>query len=223
MIPHVIHQVWVGPPMPAHLAAYAAAWRELHPGWEYRLWGDDDLQWLRNQRLYDRAHIHSPRNVGQFKSNIARCEILLRHGGVYIDSDMEPRRPLDELVDGLEAFTAWHRPEVGYPRQYLTNALMGAVPGHAVFASLVGGFAASVKVRAGYRSIYTTGVRYMTRRLTTERLLDRITIFPAHYFYPYQPEQVPTHGDLPAEAFPDSWAVHRWNNLVSGGWTGAKA
>ena len=223
MIPRIIHQVWVGPPMPAHLAAFAESWRKLHPDWEYRLWGDDDLRWLANQDLYDRAEEISPRNVGQYKSNIARCEIILREGGVYIDSDMEPRRRIDPLIEGLDAFTAWHRPERGYRKQYLTNALMGAVPGHPVFASLVEGFAASVEEQAGLRSIHTTGIRYVTRRVMAEGLLDQITVFPANYFYPYQAAQAVKYQHLPASHFRHAWAVHRWNNVVSGGWTGDKA
>ena len=217
----ILHQVWVGPPMPAHLVAYAEGWQALHPDWEYRLWREDDLRWLRHRDLFDRAAELSPRNVGQFASNIARLEILYEHGGIYLDCDMEPNgRRLDPLL--TDAWTAWHPEAEGYDdRTYLTNALMGAVPGHPVFASLVDGLRDSVEANAGLRSIYTTGVRYMTTRLRAEGLMDALTIYPAHYFYPYGTDELDAARD--ADAYPDSYAVHRWHNRTSGNWAGRAA
>lgn len=223
MIPRTLHMVWVGPPMPEHLARYAVRWQELHPDWEYRLWREDDLRWLDNQDLFDRAAELSPRNVGQFASNIARLEILLRHGGVYADCDMEPRKRIDPLLE-CEAFTAWHPAAIGLDdHTYLTNALMGAVPGHPAFASLVEGLRDNVEANKGLRSIFTTGVRYMTARLREQGLMDALTIYPAAWFYPYGTDELETHGDLPADAFADAWAVHRWNNRMSGNWAGRAA
>ena len=222
-IPRILHQVWVGPPMPEHLAQYSASWRMLHPDWEYRLWREDDLRWLRHQDLFDRAAELSPRNVGQFASNIARLEILLQHGGVYIDSDMEPLKPIDPLTD-VDAFTAWHPRAEGYDdRTFITNALMGAVPGHSVFASLVDGIAESVAKNAGLRSVFTTGVRYMTARLKAEGLMDAWTVYPARYFYPYGTDELDRYGRLAGAAFGDSYAVHRWHNRTSGNWAGRAA
>jgi mannosyltransferase OCH1-like enzyme len=222
MIPRILHMIWLGPPMPEHLVAYGRRWQELHPDWEFRLWREGDLRWLANQDLFDRAAELSPRNVGQFASNIARYEILLREGGVYTDCDMEPRRPIDVLLEGTDCFTAWHPATENYDdRTYLTNALMGAVPGHPVFASLVDGIAESVESNAGLRSIFTTGVRYMTRRLRAEGLIDAMTVYPAVTFYPYGTDEL--DDAQAADAYPESFAVHRWNNRTSGNWAGRAA
>lgn len=222
MIPRILHHIWVGPPMPAHLARYVRDAGRMHPDWEHRLWGDADLGWLALRDLYDRAEELSPRNVGQFRSNIARLEILLRHGGVYADCDMEMVRPLDPLLDDPNgAFSAWHTGPAG--RLYLTNALIGAEPGHAAMASLVGGIPASIERNRGLRSIHTTGVRYMTERLAADGLMDRLTVHPEEMFYPYHVLTATENAEAPASRWPDAWAVHRWNNRVSGGWTGDAA
>lgn len=224
MIPRTLHMVWLGPPMPAHLARYAEQWQDLHPDWGYRLWREDDLRWLDNQDIFDRAAELSPRNVGQFASNIARLEILYRHGGVYADCDMEPRRRIDPLLEGVDAFTAWHPAATGFDdHTYLTNALMGAVPGHPVSASLVDGLGDSVRANLGLRSIFTTGVRYMTSRLREQGLMDALTVYPAAYFYPYGTDDLGTNDGLAADAFEDAYAVHRWNNRISGNWAGRAA
>lgn len=62
-------------------------------GWTHRLWTDADVDsiCLRNQHAYSAAP-----NYGQ-KSDILRYELLERHGGVYVDVDMECVRPLDDL------------------------------------------------------------------------------------------------------------------------------
>lgn len=224
MIPRVFHFVWVGPPMPPHLAAFIEGWRALHPGWRLRLWRDEDLRWLRHQAIFDAAERHSPRNVGQFKANIARLEILLHHGGVYVDCDMEPVRAIDPLTEGVDAFTAWHPRARNYSeRTYVTNALMGAVPGHHVFASLVEGIPASVKANRGLRSVSTTGVRYVTARLREQGLMGALTIYPAATFYPYGTDDLDRGAALSADAFPESYAVHRWHNRTSGNWAGVAA
>lgn len=223
VIPRVIHQVWVGGGMPVEYAEYAKAWRALHPGWRYRLWTDADLRWLRHQDLFDAAERLAPRNVGQFRADIARLEVLLHHGGIYIDADMEPVRQLDPLIEGTDCFAAWHFPEGDARGRIVMNALMGAVPGHPVFAALVSGLPDSVRRHRGLRCNRMTGPRYITGSLRASGLIHEVTMAPAETFYPYQPEQLDWGNAQPASAFPDSWAVHRWHNRATGNWAGRAA
>ena len=218
-IPKIIHQIWVGKPMPDHLKTYCDSWRQLHPDWEYWLWSDADLQWLVNRDIYDRWPELAPRNAGQFRSNIGRLEILAEHGGIYADCDMEPLRPFNELLDGVDAFTSWHRPARSKKKNLLTNGLIGCTPEHPTFVKLVEGIPANVVRRKGMRSTYTTGVWYVTDEVRRQQLMDTLTVYPSHYFYPYQPDQLHHQG----RKFPESWAVHHWNNLRSGGHTGRNA
>ena len=44
MIPPILHQSWMTANVPEALATYAQKWRDLHPGWPYRLWTDQDLR-----------------------------------------------------------------------------------------------------------------------------------------------------------------------------------
>ena len=56
-------------------------------------------------------------------ADLVRLEALLRWGGVYVDQDVQPFRPLDPLLP-LSAFAAWE------DERTVPNAVMGAVPAH---------------------------------------------------------------------------------------------
>ena len=121
MIPQIFHQVWVGgEPLPEQFSRYRDTWREHHPHWELRLWTDDDLPPdLRRPEAYDRERIPAER------SDIIRLDLLWRFGGVYMDTDMECRKPLEPLLEGVEFFAA--------PLKrggQANNAIFGSVPGH---------------------------------------------------------------------------------------------
>jgi mannosyltransferase OCH1-like enzyme len=184
--------------MPAHLEAYVASWTRVNPGWEHRVWGEQDLGWLQNQGLFDAAEEHTDR-VGQFRSDIARYEILHRFGGVYVDCDFEARKPIDDLLEGVDCFAAWETDGA-----WLNNAIVGAVPGHPLFADLIRALPGNVARRCGKRPNVMTGPQFFTpiaRR-------HHVTKFPAALFYPYLYDELHRGG---AE-FDDAYAVHHWHN-----------
>jgi len=221
MIPRIINQVWVGPPIPERLAIWMGSWRDMHPDWEYRLWRDGDLDWLEHRDIVADWERLAPRNRGQFVSDIARLEIVHRFGGIYIDSDMEPVRRLDALLEP-DCWFAWHRP-AGWQPNFVAQAFFGAVPKHPILEALISGIPESVAEYAGLRAPYTVGGRYVTRRLMESGLLGDLHLYPAEWFYPYQPEELTALSDSPAEAWPQAYAIHRWHNRTSGNWAGKEA
>ena len=90
-IPKIIHQIWLGSPVPKEFNAIIKTWKEKHPEWEYKLWTDSDVKQIQliNQKAYDAAT-----NYGM-KSDILRLEILHQFGGVYVDIDQECILPHD--------------------------------------------------------------------------------------------------------------------------------
>jgi len=120
MIPRSFHQVWVGgTPFPEEFRRYQESWRAHHPGWEFNFWTDDNLPGdLRRPEAYDRERIPAER------SDIIRLDLLWRHGGVYIDTDLECLRPIDALLDGSDFLVACVKPG------RVTNTVIGSAPGH---------------------------------------------------------------------------------------------
>ncbi len=122
LIPRVFHQVWVGPdPLPQEFARYGRTWPDHHPGWELRLWTEENLpQGLRRPEAYER--LRSPVE----RCDILRLELVWRFGGVYLDTDFECLRSIEPLIEDLDFFTA----AVGKGR--VNHAIIGAVPEHPI-------------------------------------------------------------------------------------------
>jgi inositol phosphorylceramide mannosyltransferase catalytic subunit len=206
VIPRILHQIWVGPdPIPAEYAAYMDGWARMHPGWEHRVWTDENLPAMRNRDLYDRAEELTPyANVGQFRADLLRYELLWSFGGVYVDVDFECLEPIDELTAGLEAFAAWEVQD-----RWIANGIMGAEPAHPFIDRLITGLPASVAHHRGLRPNVSTGPQYLTGLWRRHR--DELTVLDANLFYPYLYHQVGT----PAERGPwpeSTIAVHHWAN-----------
>ena len=95
MIPKIVHQIWVGPnDKPEYLEGYSAKLKELHPDWDCRLWTEDSLptDLLRTEYL-DKLRAPAER------ADLLRLELLYRFGGLYIDIDMVPLRPMDPILE----------------------------------------------------------------------------------------------------------------------------
>jgi mannosyltransferase OCH1-like enzyme len=130
MIPQTIHQIWIGPkPPPQH---WTDTWRRAHPGWEYRMWDEPALDelGLAHRHLYDRYRADG-RWCGA--ANIARVEILLKFGGVYIDADTECLQPLGDAPFMQAGMFVPYTPNTANGR--VSNAVMGCTPQHPTMAA----------------------------------------------------------------------------------------
>lgn len=207
MIPRTLHRIWVGEPMPFDLVMLEPAWFLLHPEWEWRTWRDADFGWLRNQDLFDAAEdIVGPTEVGQFRADIARLEILHRYGGVYVDCDMEARKPLDPLLE-VECFAGFEDPE----GRWVNNAVMGAEAGHPFLDALIEALPDSVAAaqRAGItRPNKFSGPQFVTPIWKRDRFRHSVTVHPHSHFYPYSWSELDQRGG----DFPDAYAVHHWQH-----------
>lgn len=201
MIPRRMHQVWFGGPVPDQFAEWRERWIDMHPDWDHYLWTDDGMPALFNSALFDAADAIAGRYAGQFRSDIARYEILKSHGGVYVDMDCEPRKPLDPLLDPtVRCFLGWE-----VPGKWLNNAVMGAEQGSPFLCALIRALPANVEANRGARPNVMTGPQFVTPIALRSR---GVVAYPKHYFYPYLHNELGRAG----ESFPDSYCVHHWNN-----------
>lgn len=117
-IPRILHRV-----VPELLDPRAEGWwREfevMHPDWTLMTHRDplDPADWPETSPYWDKVA-----NGAQL-ADLVRLEALLRWGGIYVDQDVQPFRPLDPLLP-LQAFAAWE------DERCVPNAVMGAVPAH---------------------------------------------------------------------------------------------
>lgn len=92
MIPRILHRV-----VPEHTTAdvetFWQRFREMHPTWELRTWRDP-----LNSEEFELGHLFGRCRRGAELADVVRLEVLHRYGGIYVDSDCEPWRPLDPLL-----------------------------------------------------------------------------------------------------------------------------
>jgi hypothetical protein len=174
--------------VPRVFELYAERWRLHHPDWETRLWRDDDLVALSCQDVLDRATGFKRRY------DILRLEIVRQCGGVIVDMDVEPIRPLDPLLEGVNAFVG----RVG--SHHVGNQVLGAVPRHPFFERAIEGLRSNLEPDAN--SSETAGKDYL--RQTLAAYPDDVTVFPVRTFY-YEPSFEPPRRP---DDYPDVYAVH---------------
>lgn len=117
-IPRILHRVV--PEKPVREAEYWwLRFQKLHPDWILLTHRDPlpPAEWPETSPYWSKVA-----NGAQL-ADLVRLEALLRHGGIYVDQDVEPYRALDPLLS-TSAFAAWEDDRT------VPNAVLGAVPGH---------------------------------------------------------------------------------------------
>jgi mannosyltransferase OCH1-like enzyme len=163
MINKIIHQIWLGNPMPNRLKKYCQSWKEHHPDWEYKLWTEENLPELQNQELYDNAKTYAER------SDIIRLEILKKYGGIYVDCDIECKHNIEYLIGDSEFIVCQDLPE--WPRfkiPYLNNALMGCTPNHPLIKRLIDELPEHCNEYSNEHVVFRTGPGFLSLRLSGE-------------------------------------------------------
>jgi len=110
------------------------SWRLNHIDWEFRLWGNADLEtvaWACKEQIRVLAKAERWEGV----ADVMRYEILYRYGGVYVDSDSISVRPLDDWLLETPMFAVWESEE--HAPGLIANGFIGAVPGHPALAKMI--------------------------------------------------------------------------------------
>ncbi len=198
-IPKVIHQIWLGSPVPEHYKAWQATWLLLHPRWTYVCWDEEKLRNfpLKNRDIFERAHSYG------VKSDIARYEILYQLGGLYVDFDMECLRSF-AIFHHCCDFYACLEPNA----QRIGNAIIGSRPGNEVLAACLEQISRSnTQVTTLWDVVNTTGPGLLTRCFVNvmNSYEHRYVVFPAGFFYPE------FFDDGSKMLRPETHAIHYWH------------
>ncbi|HRH25850.1 MAG TPA: glycosyltransferase [Candidatus Paceibacterota bacterium] len=221
-IPKIFHHIWLGnAPLPEKFSLWLSQWEEMNPGWTVMRWTDQNLPEITNRKEFDEADRMAK------KSDILRYEVCLQYGGVYIDADFEPLKPIEPILDGVHAFIADEHP--GIP----CNALIGCEAGQPFFKVLVDRLPESIRhgMETGGDIVEQTGPKFLKRCLDEYEGNDQVPVpsdapgvlgrrveirssdgtksvhlFEYSVFYPYyytEPEKEDT-------VFPEAFGKHHW-------------
>lgn len=174
MIPKIIHQIWIGPKTPP---SFMHKWKEMNPDYEYMLWDNESIKRLdlingRVMRLYRLDN----RDCWNGRSNVLRLEILKKYGGIYIDADCDPQRPLDDELLDNDFFVCYINEDKRGKR--INNAVIGCGPNHHIINEYIAAVGKVKKITE--RSWRQTGPLLFTNVC---KPYD-ITRYPSYYFEP---------------------------------------
>lgn len=226
-IPKIIHQIWLGGPLPQNLEYWMNSWMSLQ-GWEYKLWTDKDVENLEmvNRDLYDKS-----KNFAQ-KSDILRLEILAHIGGIYVDTDFQCLNSniLEELNRSCDFFICI-APLTNLKKKNLNlrsriifrfnNAIMASSPNHPLMSLLLDKLHNQFdKYEKTFNTpILLTGPDYITQvifKYEQEKTDEKINLYlPSTFFYPvdyYEAKFFSMHPEKPIFIAPETAGIHYWNS-----------
>lgn len=95
MIPKKIHYCWFGDKdLPEDVRKYIDTWKKYCPDYEIIEWNEKNFDITQNQ--YCKEAYESKKWA--FVSDYARLKVLHDYGGIYMDTDVEVVKPLDDLL-----------------------------------------------------------------------------------------------------------------------------
>ncbi|MBT0667900.1 mannosyltransferase [Novosphingobium profundi] len=193
MIPKSFHFIWVGDES-RRPDNCIATWREAHPDWAFRLWGNAELEaggWI-NQRHIDAMRRREWNGV----ADMLRWEILHAHGGVVFDADSVCTRPLDDELLDCPAFACWES-EIARPG-LIAAGYFGCQQGNPFVKGIIEAIAAETTV-VGDMAWKTVGPLRLTQ-CYRDFGYTPLRIYPSHYFIPRHFTGVTYQGNDPVYA-----------------------
>jgi mannosyltransferase OCH1-like enzyme len=129
-IPKRIYQTWKTREVNDQVAEHIEKIKRANPTYDYYLFGDKECREYLIQN-YPPAYINAFDDLipGAFKADFWRYAILAKDGGVYIDLDMNPLKPMDYILGDSDFVSIKDR--VKHTDRYaLFQSFIGSVPNH---------------------------------------------------------------------------------------------
>ena len=127
-IPKVIHYCWFGKgELPKMAKKCIKSWKKYCPDYEIICHNEDNFDVTQNPYMKEAYDAKK----WAFVSDYARLKVIYDHGGIYLDTDVELLKPLDDLLE--------KKAYIGFDENGLvaTGLGFGAEKGNAVVAALL--------------------------------------------------------------------------------------
>jgi len=185
MIPKTIHYCWFGRnPKPELVQRCISSWRKYCPDYEIIEWNEENFDISQNQyakEAYDAKK-------WAFVTDYARLWIIYMQGGIYLDTDVEVIKSLDDLLE-KEAFFGFEDEKC-----IATGLGFGAVKGNKVVECMLKDYdnihflseeGTYDKTPCPIRNTKAIA-NYLPSKFNGDKILqiDGATIFPTEYFCP---------------------------------------
>jgi mannosyltransferase OCH1-like enzyme len=204
--------------MPTRFRGYGEAWAVLNPDCTVRDWSWADLpDDLANQAIMDDLRrrctkgdsIELPTQL----ADIISYDLVHRHGGVYVNCDVQPLKPLLPEMKNGGAWASWEEPWA----ESVVNCVMGGADSfwELVVAELADWYFAR-RVQGFEEMNQLTGPAYLTSRHKLNP--GSLRVYPSSVFNPVYWGDIPPGqtAESRVHEFPDAIAVHHWDHRNTG-------
>lgn len=184
MIPKVIHYFWFGGNEKSKLMKKCIkSWKKFCPDYEIIEWNEENYS-LTDAPLYVKQAFQKKKWA--FVTDYARLDIVYKFGGIYLDTDVELIKPLDDLLDNEAYF--------GFESSDKVNTGIGfaAVKGFDLLNNLMEDYK-FLKFINDDGSINTKPCNYINTHCFTDygfvlnnqlQIINGCTLYPSEYFSP---------------------------------------
>lgn len=183
-IPKKIHYCWFGgSPLPEKVKHCIESWGKYCPDYEIVRWDESNYDVTKNDYM---SEAYEAKKWG-FVPDYARLDIIYNSGGIYLDTDVELVRCLDDLLEN-EAFMGFEDGKHVSP-----GLIIASVPKNPVILELMNEIYGDRHFRLPDGSLDTTPSPQMNTQLLTYwglkpddclQTVRGITIYPTEYFCP---------------------------------------
>ena len=196
MIPKVFHRVWLkqrdDDVIPDRFEGYWERLKELHPGWGFHTWYTFDLDWMGTKPVYDQATTDAGR------ADVVRFLVMWHVGGIYVDTDYEPLKAFDPLLEEDSPFAGLENTHLICP------TVLGGPPNHEAYEAVLKLMPRWSRKFPPSKPNLQTGPRLLEQAWRFRR---DVRVFPQTTFYPVGWwERDRLGGSYP----PESYGVHHW-------------
>ncbi|MGE7614591.1 glycosyltransferase family 32 protein [Paenibacillus sp. NPDC101420] len=211
MIPKKIHYCWFGGnPLPLLAIKCIESWRKHCPDYEIIEWNETNFDIDSNE--YVKQAYEAKKYA--FVSDYVRLSALYHCGGIYMDTDVEVIKPLDEFLED-EAFSGFETPAT------VSTAIMGCKQHDPFFEILLSYYNGRKFIKSDGSYDLTTNVTVITsycvqnglKLNNTHQTKNGFTMYPQKYFCPKD------HVSGSIELRTETYTIHHF----AGSWVSSSA
>ncbi|EGT3601059.1 glycosyltransferase family 32 protein [Clostridium perfringens] len=178
----IIHYCWFGRTKLPDLAVKCIeSWKEKCSDYEIRVWNEDNFNI--NINSYVRQAYDNKKYA--FVTDYVRLYVLYNYGGIYMDTDVEVLKSLDEFLE-LDAFSGFEKEDA------IPTGIMGCKKGNLLFKELLEYYNDKSFVKENGELDLTTNVDIITNILLNKGLvlnnetqvIEGFKLFPKEFFCP---------------------------------------
>lgn len=180
MIPKIIHYCWFGgKPLPELAQKCIDSWKKYCPDYEIKRW--DETNFDLNYNDYVREAYEAKKWA--FVTDVVRLYALVNYGGIYMDTDVEVLKPLDEFLK-YEAFSGFQT------EKDIPTGIMASKKDHELFIELLEEYIGAHFLKPDNTYDETTNVIRITNTCLKYgfvpnnqlQTIKGFTLFPKDYF-----------------------------------------